>query len=502
MGRYVLGIDQGTTGTFVCLMDESGQAISTGYKTHQQIYPQANWVEQDPEELWRNACVLINQVIVEAKIRAEEIAGIGIANQGESLVMWDRQTGKALYNVLVWQDTRTQEYTEQLACDIEIAKEVTRRTGLKLDSYFSASKMRWLLDHVTEADLLLKEARLACGTLDSWLIWKMTDGQAFVTDVSTASRTLLFNIHTLQWDPWLLDLFQIPTDILPRVLESTAAFGTVAHAELACRGAQIVASVVDQPAAMIGQGCLRAGQIKATYGTGCFINLNTGTLPVTSQQGLLTFLAWQREGTPAYGLEGGVFTAASTVNWLEDSLKLIPGADAIDALCLDVRDSGGVVWIPAQIGLGAPYWERSIRGAWLGLELSSSRAHLVRAVLEGIAAHVARIVQTMQDEGGPTAAISSLRADGGLTGSKTILQIQADMLGLPVEVVANAQATASGICGLAARASGMWKSDALLMERVKIAQTYEPSISEDERQNYMGRFDRAIRHMKAWHANE
>ncbi len=492
--RYVLCVDQGTTGTFVGLMDESGAILQHADKPHRQIYPAPGWVEQDPLELWRNACELINQVIEQAKIGASEIAGIGIANQGESVVLWDAQTGQPLYNVIVWQDTRTQEWIDWLTADETTAQDIAWRTGLKLDSYFSASKIQWLLANAAQG---LSADRLRCGTLDSWLIWQLTNGAAFVTDVSTASRTLLFNIHTLAWDDYLLDIFGVPVTILPRVAASEGVFGSVAAVELNCQGVPILASLVDQPAAMIGQGCLRSGQIKATYGTGCFINLNTGATPVASSHGLLTLLAWGRGGTTTYGLDGGVFTAAASVNWLKDKLGLLPSAEALDDLCAEAKESGGALWIPAQVGLGAPYWERSIRGAWLGLDLSTSKAQLARALLEGIAANVAQIVGAMREDARLT--ISSLRVDGGLTASQTMMQIQADLLGVPVEVVANAEATASGVGALALRGAGIWSSDEQISERVQIAQVYEPSISEDQRQAHLDRFNAAIQHLKAWH---
>jgi glycerol kinase len=495
MTRYILGIDQGTTGTFVSLMNEAGDRIGQGDKAHRQMYPQAGWVEQDPDELWQNARDLINTVIRDAQIQASEIAGIGIANQGESVMMWDRQTGQPIYNVLVWQDTRTQEFIDQLATDQPLSQDVAQRTGLKLDSYFSAGKIRWLLDHVPEARDLLKQGRLLCGTLDTWLIWKLTQGAAFVTDASTASRTLLFNIHTLEWDQSLLDLFDIPREILAQVRPSSGDFGVVSHPDLLCLGVPIAASLVDQPAAMIGHGCLHPGQIKATYGTGCFINLNTGSRVAMSRYGLLTVLAWHGE-TVTYGLEGGVFTAAASINWLRDKLGLLPTAASLDELCSLAEDSGGALWIPAQVGLGAPYWQRSIRGAWLGLDLSTSKAQLVRAVLEGIAANVAQIVQTMMDDTSLT--ISSLRVDGGLTASTMMMQIQADLLGCPVEVVANPEATVSGVSALAARATGLWSSDEMILQRMQIGQTYFPRLSEDRRKAHMERFNEAIEHLKAW----
>jgi glycerol kinase len=496
MRNFVLSIDQGTTGTFVGLMNQDGIMVRSGYKVHRQINPQPGWIEQDPAELWHNACVLINQVIEQSSIEIGQIAGIGIANQGESILMWDRETGEPVYNVLVWQDTRTQAFVDGLSANEQVSLEVSKSTGLKLDSYFSASKIRWLLDTIAETSALLRADRLMCGTLDTWLIWKMTEGRAFVTDVSTASRTLLFNIRTLAWDPWLLDLFGVPLEILPRVLPSCGEFGVVSHPDLLCRGVSIVASLVDQPAAMIGQGCLMAGQIKATYGTGCFINLNTGSEVIASRHGLLTLLAWQRGDTPTYGLEGGVFTAAASINWLTNDLHLLPAADSLDELCAEAADAGGAVWIPAQVGLGAPYWQRSLRGAWLGLDLTTSRAQLLRAVLEGIAANVAQIVQAMSDDTRLT--ISSLRVDGGLTASSTMMQIQADLLGFPVEVVSNAEATAGGAASLAARATGLWTDDRPILRLAKTSRTYLPKLTETQRKSQLDRFNEAIDHLKAW----
>ena len=496
MTQYIIGIDQGTTGTFVGLINQAGVTVSKAYKAHTQFYPQADWVEQDPNELWQNACELLNEVMRGGQVQQGEIAGVGIANQGESVMLWDRQNGQPIYNVLVWQDTRTQRFVDQLAADEGVTRQVAQHTGLKLNSYFSASKIRWLLDDVPQARELLKQGRLLCGTLDTWLIWKLTQGAAFVTDVSTASRTLLFNIHTLDWDQSLLDLFAIPRDILAQVNPSVCEFGVVSHPDLLCKGAPIVASLVDQPAAMVGQGCLLPGQIKATYGTGCFINLNTGMVPVVSEHALLTLLAWQRDGATTYGLDGGVFTAAASINWLKDKVGLLPTVEALDEVCAEAEDSGGALWIPAQVGLGAPYWERALRGAWLGLDLSTSRAQMIRAVLQGIAANVAQIVHAMMDDAQLT--ISSLKVDGGLTASRTMMQIQADMLGCPVEVVANPEATASGVSALAARATGLWSSDDMIHKQVQIRQIYQPGLSESQRKAEMERFNEAIFHLKAW----
>lgn len=492
MKPYVLGLDQGTTGSLACLMNRDGTIVRSAYQAHPPTYPQPGWVEQDPDELWRVARDLLNQVMTEAHVGADEIGGIGLANQGESVLLWDRQTGAPLSPVLVWQDARAQALIDRLARDADTAAEVRRRTGLKLDSYFSASKIGWLLDQAP------RDRQLAIGTLDTWLIWKLTEGHAFVTDVSTASRTLLFNIHTLAWDDWLLDLFGIPADVLPQIRESNGDFGCVTHADMLCRGVPIVASVVDQPAAMIGQGCLDAGQLKATYGTGCFINLNTGSRLIDSRHGLLTLLAWQRQGQATYGLDGGVFTAGASLNWLRDKLGFFANVGQLDAVC--ANDTGGALWIPAQLGLGAPYWNRTLRGAWLGLDLATSAAQLTRAVLEGIAARVAQIVDAMQDDAGLN--IGTLRVDGGLTHSRSLMQIQADLLGRPVAVLANPEATASGICALAARASGLWANDDAIRQQVRVERVYNPQISEDARLSFLDRFDKAVRHLEAWHQYE
>lgn len=497
MKRHMIGIDQGTTATLVIVMDEDGQVVASADKAHQQFYPHPGWVEQDAVELYRNACELVTRVVEECALQPPSIVGIGIANQGESIVMWDRQTGQPLSRVVVWQDSRAEDAIERLAADPGTQREVTERTGLKLDSYFSASKMNWLIQNIPDAQTLLEENRLACSTLDTWLIWKLTEGRAFVTDVSTASRTLLFNIHTLEWDSWLLELFEIPRDVLPDVLESTGHFGTVSDPAVPCQDVPIVASLVDQPAAMVGQGCISAGGMKATFGTGCFINLNTGQELINSQHGLLTMLAWQRDGLATYGLDGGVFTAAATINWLRDRLRLISDAAEIDSLCASLDQRGQELWIPAQIGLGAPYWSRNMRGAWLGIDFNTDRARLIRAVLEGIAARVSQLVHAMLADSGMK--IEQLHVDGGLTNSKSMMQIQADLLGYPVAVLENPEATATGACVLVARATDTWDDDQVYLEQIRTAARYEPAISEDERRARLAQFDSAVKHLEAWH---
>jgi glycerol kinase len=494
MSRYVIGVDQGTTGTFVELMDETGKFIADAYHAHRQICPQLNWVEHDAMELWHNVVALTNQVIEQAQVPVSAIAGLGLANQGESVVMWDAETGAPLYNVIVWQDTRTQSFVETLARDAAQMESVHARTGLQLDAYFSASKIRWLLQNVPAARDRHHHGKLRCGTLDVWLIWMLTAGQVYRTDPSTASRTLLFNIHTQQWDESLLRLFEVPPDIMPEVVPTTAHFGEVRHPDLLCQGIPIVASIVDQPAAMVGHACLAAGDIKTTYGTGCFINMNTQNQVVSSRHGLLTLLAWKREDTTTYGLDGGVLTAGTTINWLCDRLHLADSPEAIDRLCEGVRENS-VIWIPAQIGLGPPYWDRALRAAWLGIGLETERAHLVYAVLEGIAIRVAQIVRTMAQETGLT--VASLRVDGGLTNNRTLMQLQADLLGFPVEILSDSEATARGVCYLAARQAGMWLDDDMIKRQVIVRDIILPAMAEGDREARFERFDRAIRQLQA-----
>ena len=497
MTASILGIDQGTTGTLAALMDPDGTITSQAYLEHKQHYPAPDRVEHDPDEIWRGVCDLLDRVIRESGATPGSIAGIGIANQGESVVLWDGRTGEALSPIIVWQDTRTQKRMDAIAADEAAAHEIRTRTGLRPDAYFSAGKLRWLLDHTPGIDDLLKTSRVRLGTLDTWLIWKLTGGRSYLTDVSTASRTLLFNIHTLDWDDHLLDLFRIPRKLLAGVVESAGDFGAVSHPDLVvARDIPIVASLVDQPAAMIGQGCLAPGTIKATYGTGCFINLNTGREAIVSENGLLTLVAWQRDGVPTYGLDGGVFTAGSNLNWLRDRAGLIGGINEIETLCRSVPDAGGAVWVPAQVGLGAPHWDRNARAAWLGVGLGTERAHLVRAVLEGIALRVAQIVRAMDADA--RTAIPRLRADGGLTRNRAMMQIQADMLGIPVEVVADEEATARGVCSLAARAAGVWDTDETIVSRVNVSRIYHPASTAEFRERRLAEFDHLISLLKSW----
>ena len=497
MRDLILGIDQGTTSTRACVMDARGRTLSAARLTHRQSFPREGWVEHDAIEIWDNVRRTIADSLEQASA-GSRIAGIGIANQGETVVVWDRESGHPLAPAIVWQDTRTQDEMEALARDTATAARIRATTGLAADAYFSASKIRWLLDHAAEARALASRGQLCAGTLDAWLVWKMTAGESFVTDASTAARTLLFDIHALRYDPWLLELFGLPVEILPGVRASDSRLGKVRDLGPSIDGTPIVAGLVDQPAALFGQACLAAGQAKATYGTGCFVYLNTGGVPRPSTHGLLTTIAWQRGEDATYALDGGVFAAGSVVEWLA-RLGMVADPRDIDALLASTpASSEEVVCVPALAGLGAPYWDRSARAGWLGMGLGSQRADLVRAALEGIACRVTQVIRAMEQDAG--SAIESLRADGGLTACRSLMQMQADLLGIPIEVAADAEATLRGICFLAARACGVWTDDERVREIWKAGHVVTPGPASGDRRARLDRFERAVSLVQEWHA--
>jgi glycerol kinase len=481
----ILAIDQGTTGTRACVVDGDGQVLGQSYLPHRQHHPRPGWVEHDPEEIWRN----LERVVDDARALAgaPRLDGVALANQGETVLAWDRRSGRPIHHAIVWQDTRTQPLVDALAKDRAFADELGRKTGLRLDPYFAAPKLRWLLDEVPEARALAADGQLACATLDAWLLWKLT-GEYF-TDASTAARTLLYDLRTRAWSPELCHAFGLHPSLLPEV---RASAGTLAHTR---DGVPLRAALVDQPAAMIAHGCLGAGQAKATYGTGCFVYLNTGEALRESRAGLLATLAWERDGARAYALDGGVFAAGSVVSWLRDRVGLIEHAGELDALAAQAGHTRAVC-VPALAGLAAPHWDRAARAAFFDLDLSTGRAELVRAALEGIACRVAEVVDAMQSDA--TLRIERLRVDGGLSGSQALMQLQADLLGVPVEVSAEPEATVMGAAFLGLRAAGVWTSDDQIRARVHSSGSFEPVLSEDERLSRRARFARAVELVRAW----
>jgi glycerol kinase len=493
MKDLILGIDQGTTSTRAGVMDAEGGLLSAGQRSHRQLFPRAGWVEHDAGEIWDNVRRLATDCVERAGA-ASRLAGIGIANQGETVLVWDRETGRPLAPAIVWQDVRTQPEMDVLARDDQAAARIRETTGLTADAYFSASKLRWLLDHVPGARARAGEGRLCAGTVDAWLVFQLTGGASFATDASTAARTLLFDIRALRYDPWLLELFDVPAAVLPEVRRSDEPLGTLRGLGPGLDGTPIVAGLVDQPAALFGQGCLQPGQAKATYGTGCFVYLNTGGVPRPSAHGLLTTIAWQRASGVVYALDGGVFAAGSVVEWLA-RLGLVSGPEEVDALVASAPEpSADVTCVPALAGLAAPYWDRNARAAWLGMALGTSRADLVRAALEGVACRVAQVVRAMEKDAG--VPVESLQADGGLTGCRSLMQMQADLLGIPVEVAADAEATLRGVCFLAARAAGVWADDGAIARVRQPGRRVAPGPASAGRAARLARFERAVERVR------
>jgi len=455
-------------------MGRDGAVVAFSQKRHETFHPQPGWVEQDPKEIWANTFVLIREVLSKLPT-GDKLDAVGIANQGETVLLWDRDTGEPLWRALVWQDLRTRSWMEELRKEPTLQALVRSRTGLSLDPYFSAPKIRWLLDHAPKSD------RLCVGTMDSWLIWNLTKGSEFVTDSSTASRTLLFDIHKKQYDEKLLRLFGIPRGVLPQVKRSTSEFGTVAGFGPRLDGARIRANLVDQPAALWGHGCVNPGETKATYGTGCFVYMNMGERVALSEHGLLTSIAWETSEKTTYALDGGVFAAGSVIQWLMDTLGFAASEEDLEELAADL-DSGEVICVPALVGLASPHWKRNARAAWLGMDAGTTKANLVRAAFEGIALRVGEVVKAMELESG--IEMKSLRVDGGLSASKTLMQIQADCLGIPVEVSSEQEATLRGAC---------FAAMGIKLPKNKAAVVHEPRISKTEREQKIERFKKAVR---------
>ena len=487
-GRVLLGIDQGTTGTLACLVESDGRIAARAYAAHRQICPRPGWVEHDAEEIWR--CV--ERVVAEVLASGARPDGVALANQGETVLLWDRRTGRPLHHALVWQDVRTQPLIGRLAADPSIAARVRDETGLPLDPYFSAPKLRWLLDEVPGARALAGAGHLGAGTLDAWLIERLTGGGPALTDPSTAARTLLCDTRVHRWSTFLLELFEIPPGVLPEIRDTDAGFGACAVAGLG--GVPIVASLVDQPAALAGHGCIDAGNPKATFGTGCFVYAGTGWARPRGG-GTLATVAWKRAGEPAhYALDGGVLAAGSAIDWLRE-IGVLGEGEPLDAALAGGRRDPGVVCVPALVGLGAPHWDRGARAAWLGMSSAATRADLAGALADGIACRVAEVVAAIEREGLP---IAELRVDGGLSRSAALMQLQADLLGRPVAVAEEDEATVTGACAIAALRTGALSESDLRARRGRTRARYEPRLSADERAARLDRFARARELAARW----
>ena len=496
MSRYVLALDQGTTSSRAILFDNEQNIIAVRQREFEQLYPQQGWVEHDPMEIWASERRALAEIT--SHIDPRQVAAIGITNQRETTILWDRRTGEPIHNAIVWQCRRTAPFCDGLKAQ-GLGETIAEKTGLLIDAYFSASKIRWLLDNVPGARERAERGELCFGTVDSWLIWQLSGGAVHVTDYSNASRTMLFNIHTLRWDEELCELFGIPMSILPRPVGNSEVYGLVARdlPELeGLAGIPICGSIGDQPAALFGQGCFHPGEAKNTYGTGCFTLMNVGREAVRSRAGLVTSVGWSVGGETSYALEGSVFNAGSTIQWLRDELKLIDSAPECDRLAESVPDSGGVVIVPAFTGLGAPYWDMYARETILGLTRGSTRAHIARAVLDAISLQVTDLVRAMNADA--PCPITTLRVDGGASVSDILMQIQADLLGIPVDRPAQVETTAFGAAALAGLAAGVWKDTGELEKLRRSQHVFTPLRSGEDCGREYRRWQRAVERARAW----
>ena len=492
--KFILALDQGTTSSRAIIFGEDGKAKSKSQQEFEQIFPKPGWVEHDAMEIWQAQLETAHDAISKAGISSSDIAGIGITNQRETTVIWDRQTGKPIHNAIVWQDRRTADYCTGLR-EAGHADEIQQRTGLVLDAYFSGSKIRWLLDHVEGARERAEAGDLAFGTIDSWLVWNLTAGRLHITDVTNASRTLLFNIEMLDWDPEMLKLFDIPAAILPEIRSSSEIYENV-ESTIFGHPIPIAGIAGDQHAALFGQACHAPGLAKNTYGTGCFMLMNTGEEIVRSKNNLLTTVAWKIGDTTEYALEGSVFIAGAVVQWLRDQLGIIKDASEIEALASSVEDNGGVYFVPAFAGLGAPHWDQYARGGILGLTRGASKGHLARAALEGIAFQSAEVLLAMTADSG--IELTELRVDGGASMNACLMQFQADLLGVKVVRPEVTETTALGAAYLAGLAVGLWESREAIAERWIEDANFEPKMTRDEAAEHLKKWKKAVERVKGW----
>ncbi len=499
--KTVLALDQGTTSSRAILFDESGSIVGMAQRELAQHYPKPGWVEHDALEIWQMQADLVDQALNTCDLGSDvEIVAAGITNQRETTLIWDRATGEPIHPAIVWQDRRTAAHCEQLRADGHDVL-IQQRTGLELDAYFSGTKVCWLLDHVEGARARAERGELAFGTIDSWLAWKLTDGDQHITDVSNASRTLIFNIHSLCWDADLLDLLQIPPSLLPEVKPSAELYGDIRSIP-PLKGVPLAGIAGDQQAATFGQACVRPGMAKCTYGTGCFMLLNTGSEPRASRNGLLTTVAWQlgrgdgEQCSPHYALEGSVFVGGAVVQWLRDGLGIINSSGDVESLADSVEDNGGVYLVPALAGLGAPHWDPHARGTILGISGGSTSGHIARAALEGIAFQVADLAEAMEDDAG--SPLTELRVDGGASANGLLMQFQADLLQTPVVQPTVLETTALGAAYLAGLASGFWTSVDEQSRHWQVARTYEPVMSASQAGDLRERWSQAVKRSLQW----
>ena len=476
MEKYILALDQGTSSSRAIVFDGHGLTKAVSQKEFTQIFPKPGWVEHNPMEIWSSQASVIAEAITSIDINGKNIAAIGITNQRETTIVWDAETGTPVYNAIVWQDRRTSEYCDSLKKDGRTDL-IRSKTGLIIDAYFSATKIRWILDNVEGARQKAEEGKLRFGTVDTWLIWMLTRGEVHVTDVSNASRTMLFNIHTLEWDPELLSLFNIPASMMPEVKSSSEVYGYT-KTTLFAHEVPIAGIAGDQQAALFGQMCTEPGSVKNTYGTGCFLLMNSGERPIMSSNNLLTTVAWKIGDTVNYALEGSIFVAGSVVQWLRDGLGIIKSSSEVEELAASVPDNGGVYFVPALTGLGAPHWDQYAKGSIYGLSRGTTAAHIARAALEGIAFQTMDIVNAMQKDAGVT--LKELKVDGGASRNNLLMQFQADVLGTSVIRPTVTETTALGAAYLAGLAVGYWESLDHIKSQWGVDTEFTPKAAEED----------------------
>ena len=497
--KYVLALDQGTTSSRAILFDQGGNCVGVAQKEFPQIYPKPGWVEHDPMEIWGSQSGVAREVLDKAGVRSAEVAAIGVTNQRETTVVWEKATGKPVCNAIVWQCRRTAAICDELKAK-GLEPYIREHTGLIVDAYFSATKLKWILDNVPGARERARNGELLFGTIDTWLIWNLTRGKVHVTDYSNASRTMLFNITTLQWDKKLLAELNIPACILPEVKPSCGVYG---HTDAEMFGGvpiPIAGDAGDQQAALFGQACFADGMVKNTYGTGCFMLMNTGEQRVPSKNGLLTTIAWGVDGKITYALEGSIFVAGAAIQWLRDELKLIESAEQSEAMANAVADSNGVYVVPAFVGLGAPYWDMYARGVIVGLTRGANRNHIVRATLESMAYQTRDVLQAMEEDSG--IRVKALKVDGGAVVNNFLMQFQSDILGVRVDRPQIAETTAMGAAFLAGLAVGFWKDKEEIAEKWKVDRSFAPAMSDELREKKCRGWKKAVACACAWEESE
>ncbi len=492
MSKYVITIDAGTTSERAIIFNQQGQIVNVSQREFEQFYPQPGWVEHNPLEIWETQKFTINDVLEKEGVTADEIAAIGITNQRETTLVWDRKTGKAIFNAIVWQDRRTADYCEGLKTAGHFDK-IQQKTGLLIDAYFSGSKIRWILEKVEGAREKAEAGELAFGTVDTWLLWKLTGGKVHATDVSNASRTMLFNIHTLDWDDELLELLEVPRNMLPEVKASSGIFG---HTDAELFGAEIpIAGIAgDQQSALFGQMCTEPGMVKNTYGTGCFLVMNTGEEAIASKHKLLTTIGWQIGDKVTYALEGSIFIGGAIVQWLRDNVHFVDDAPEIEALAQTVEDNGGVYFVPGFVGLGAPHWDQFSTGLMIGLTRGTQKGHIARAALEALALQSMEVIETMAKDA--EIELKEIRVDGGASANNLLMQIQSDVTGKEIVRPEIVETTAQGAAFLAGLAVGYWDSTVQIQKLWAVDKRFTPSGKDVEQIKH--NWSRAVGRAKAW----